>query len=180
MRDATIDRILQPSLGFVRDGDCSLRSISQREVQQELREIARPEDLVDCCKVRRALFMAEVRGEDAAPDTLPPQEFASSTGRAKTCHLGLWKSAVFLVATECNIPLAYKHQNEERVDDTLMNNKNGLVFLMADSFHCNLLAQSFLSTHSLFYRQVHSIRKTKDKGANTIANQFFSSICSMI
>ncbi|KAM0949660.1 hypothetical protein DsansV1_C05g0054851 [Dioscorea sansibarensis] len=50
-------------------------------MHEELRHIARPEDLVDGSKVCGSLFVAEIRCENAASHTFPPEELASSTSQ---------------------------------------------------------------------------------------------------
>lgn len=77
-------------MGFIRDGHRGLQSVGDREVSEELRNIACTEDLVNGGKVCSALFVAEVGGENATLDTFPPKELAGSTGGSKSCHLGLW------------------------------------------------------------------------------------------
>lgn len=83
MRDTAIDRILQPSLSFVRDRDRGLAAVGDREVSEKLGSVACPEDLVDGREVRGAEFVAEVRGKDAAIDTLSSKKLASSTRRRR-------------------------------------------------------------------------------------------------
>lgn len=80
MRNAAIDGILEPGLSFVGDGDSSLASIADREVCQELGNIAGTKDLVNSCKMSSTLFMAEIWGKNTAPHTFSPEEFAGTTG----------------------------------------------------------------------------------------------------
>lgn len=89
MSDAAVYRVLEPGLSLVGDGDSSLGPIADREVHEELGGIAGSEDLVDGSKPSSSLLVAEVRGEDASPDTLPPQELACTAWGAKPGHIPL-------------------------------------------------------------------------------------------
>lgn len=112
--DATVDGILEPRLGLVGDGDGRLGSIGHGEVHEDLGEVTSPEHLVDRREVGRSLFMAEVRGEDAAPHALPPQELASPAGRAKPRHRRLCKQCFSWLTEECcSSCTAYEHWDEE-------------------------------------------------------------------
>lgn len=73
---ATVDRVPQPGLGLVSDGDDRLATGGLRHVQQQLRRVAGAENLVDGGEPRRPLLGAEVGREDAVPRALPPQELA--------------------------------------------------------------------------------------------------------
>ena len=55
--DTSIDRIEEPSLCLVLNGEDSMLSLlMQPNPRQQLRHIARTKDLVDCTKPLRALF----------------------------------------------------------------------------------------------------------------------------
>lgn len=87
MRNAAIYGILKPSLSFIRDCDRSFTAFTDREVSEQLRDIACTENLVDGCKMGCALFMAEIRCKYTASYTLSSQEFASTTRGTRTSHL---------------------------------------------------------------------------------------------
>lgn len=81
--DATIDRISNPSLSLVSNGDNGLSPVLYREMNQKLRDVAGPEHLVYSRELRSPLLRAEVRGEYAVRGTLPPQELACTTWRRR-------------------------------------------------------------------------------------------------
>lgn len=79
--DATVDRVGEPSLSLVGNGDDGIVAAVGRDVQQELGHIAGTEHLVNRGEPGRALVRPEVRGEYAPADALPPQEFACAAWR---------------------------------------------------------------------------------------------------
>lgn len=87
MGDAAVDRVLESRLCFVGYGDGGLWAIRHGQVHEQLGDVAGTEDFVDGREVGCAVLVVEIRCEDAAVDALPPQELASSAGRAKSCHL---------------------------------------------------------------------------------------------
>lgn len=89
MRDTSINGVLKPGLSFIRDCNGGLAAFAHREVSKEFGDITSTKNLVNGCKMGSSLFMAEVRSKNTAPHTFPPQEFASTTRRARACHLFL-------------------------------------------------------------------------------------------
>lgn len=87
VRDATINWVLEPRLGLVRDCDGSLTPITNGEVGEELWDVAGPKDLVDRREVSCPLFVAEVWCENAAPHAFPPQELAGTARRSRARHV---------------------------------------------------------------------------------------------
>lgn len=86
VRDAAVDRVAEPGLSLVGDGDGRLAPIADGKVHEELRHVAGPEHLVDRREVRRPLLVSKVRGKDTPPHTLPPQELARPARRTEPRH----------------------------------------------------------------------------------------------
>lgn len=80
MRDAAIDRVPEPRLGLVAYRHHRIKPLVDRNVEEELGDVAGPENLVDGSKVCRPLLGVEVRGEYAPRHALPPQELACTAG----------------------------------------------------------------------------------------------------
>lgn len=81
MRNTAINGVLKPSLSFIRDGNGGLAAVADREMREQLRSITSTKNLMDSCKMRSTLFMAEIRGKNTALNTFPSQEFAGTTRR---------------------------------------------------------------------------------------------------
>lgn len=86
MRNAAIDRVLNPGLSFVGDGHSSLTTVRQGEIGEEFGDIASTKHLVNCSKMGCTLLMAEVRCKHTPSNALPPQELARSAWRSKPRH----------------------------------------------------------------------------------------------
>ena len=84
MGDAAVDRVAEPSLGLVADGDDGVEALVRRDLEQQLGHVAGAEHLVHRREVRRALLRVEVGREDAAADALAPEELAGAAGPAAT------------------------------------------------------------------------------------------------
>ena len=87
MRNTAINRILKPSLSFIGESDGGLTPVADREVSKEFRHVASSEYLMNSCKMSSTLFMAEIRRKNTTFDTFSPQEFASTTRGARSCHV---------------------------------------------------------------------------------------------
>lgn len=86
MGDAAINGVLEPGLSLVGDRDGGLKAVGQRQVHEQLPDIASPKDLVDGGEVGSTLLVAEVGCEDATGHALPPEKLAGTAGRPKTGH----------------------------------------------------------------------------------------------
>lgn len=82
MGDASIDGVSKASLRLVAYRHNGVGPPMGRDVQQQLRSVACPENFVDSREMSGSLLRVEVRREDTSRDALPPQELARSAGSA--------------------------------------------------------------------------------------------------
>lgn len=87
MGNTAVNRIANPCLSFISNGDNRLTPISHRNMQQQFRNITSTKHLVNGRESSWALFRAKIRSKNAISGTLSPQELACTTRRAcPTCH----------------------------------------------------------------------------------------------
>ena len=90
MGDTAINWILKSGLSFIWDCDCSFTTVTHRKVSKKLWDIACTKDLMNGCKMGSTLLMAKIRCKNTTSHTFSSQEFAGSTRRSWTSHLGLF------------------------------------------------------------------------------------------
>lgn len=76
---AAVDRIMETRLSLVGDGSYGFTTVMNREVRNELREVAGSKYFVNGCKIRRSFFVAKVWCKYTTFYTFPTQELACST-----------------------------------------------------------------------------------------------------
>ena len=78
--NAAVDRIGEPGLGLVADGDDGVVPPAHWHVVQQLGHVAGPEHFVDRSEPGRPLLRPEVGREHAPGHALPSQELAGPAG----------------------------------------------------------------------------------------------------
>lgn len=76
MGNTSVDRVPEPGLSLITDGDHRIEPLVNRDMEEELRHVTRPKHLVDGRKMSRALLRVEIRREHATRHALPSQELA--------------------------------------------------------------------------------------------------------
>lgn len=94
MSDASINRVADAGLSFVTDGEDRILPPVHGDAGKELRNVTRPEYLVDGSEMGRALLRIKVGSEHASRQALPPKELArparsssSSSSSASTTRI---------------------------------------------------------------------------------------------
>lgn len=82
--DAAIDGVSEAGLRLVANGDDGVEALVRRDVEEQLRHVARPKHLVHRREVGGALLRVEIRREYAPGHALPPQELACPTRPASS------------------------------------------------------------------------------------------------
>ena len=77
--DAAVNRIMETRLSLVRDGSYGFTTVMNREIRNELREVAGTKDFVNGSKISGPFFVAKVWCKYTTFYTFPTQELASST-----------------------------------------------------------------------------------------------------
>lgn len=80
LRNATIDRVSNPSESFVTKRNASVETFGRWDAVEELRGIASSKHLMHSGEVGGALIRVEIGGENASFHTLSPQKLARATG----------------------------------------------------------------------------------------------------
>jgi len=76
--NTTINRVTEPGLGFISNGDNSLTPVMDREMQEEFRHIAGSEHLMYGREPGHPLLGAKIRGKYAVRCAFSPEKFACS------------------------------------------------------------------------------------------------------
>lgn len=82
--NTAINRVPEPRLSLITNGDHGVEALLWRDVKEELRHIAGSKHLMHRREMSRALFRVEIRREYASSHTLPPQELACPAWPATT------------------------------------------------------------------------------------------------
>lgn len=80
MGNTAVDRVPDPGLCLIGNGDDGLAPVGLRYMSKKLGHVAGTEDFVYSGEARRTLLRAEVGREDAVGGALSPEELAGTAG----------------------------------------------------------------------------------------------------